>query len=273
MLLSTGDEALVGVRVGHVLVDVHPYAELVGLHGREQRAVARVAAGAEDDVSALAEHRGRLLLAPVRVVERLGATGRLVDAERLDCCVGVLGAVLIAHAVLVHWRDVEPVNATDGAALGHLAGHDAGQEPGLVLTENKTGEVRRRLVIGVVDDGELDGRVGLGHGQRVVTEQEADGDHHVVLLVDEQLHVLLVVGRLVGLDDLGLHAKARVVDRVLYALPSVGVEGLVRKLADVGDKTDVVRLGAARSCSGRAAASDSEQSGRQERRQGTHALD
>ena len=173
----------------------------------------------------------------------------------------------------MHRRNVKPVDTADRVGLGHLAGDDAGQEACLVLTEDEACKVGRRLVVRVVDDRELGGRVGLGHGQRVVTEQEADGDHHVVLLVDEQLHVLLVVGRLVGLDDLGLHAKARVVDRVLYALPSVGVEGLVRKLADVGDETDVVRLGAAGSCSGRAAASDSEQSGRQERRQGTHALD
>jgi len=67
VLLRARDEAAGDVRVADELVDVDADAELAGVFGRQQRSVAGLAAGAEDDVSALADEGLTLLLAPVGV--------------------------------------------------------------------------------------------------------------------------------------------------------------------------------------------------------------
>src|SRR5207245_7316890 len=113
---------------------------------------------------------------------------------------------------------------------------------GLIFLEDETDQVRRRRIIGEVDDGHLHPGVGLGRGQRVIAQEEADRDHHVVLLVHEGLDVLLVVGWLVRLDKVSLYAQAGIGLGVLDALPGVGVEGLVGELANVGDQPNLERL-------------------------------
>ncbi len=109
------------------------------------------------------------------------------------------------------------------------------------LVDVGAGRVGRR----VVDDGELDGRVGLGgraHGLRV---GEAHGDDVGVAGVDELLQTLqagrlgLTVGRrgLLGLD-------AEVLDRLVEARRRGVVERLVATTADVVGHADLEARGA-----------------------------
>ena len=72
-----------------------------------------------------------------------------------------------------------------------LAGHDAGQVARLRLVEDQAlvvGEARagHRIVTGLelVDADEVDVRVGGGRLQRGRAEGEADGDDHVVVVID-----------------------------------------------------------------------------------------
>src|SRR5579859_2142355 len=64
VLLGAGDQAAVDVRVADELVHVDADAELVGLLGRKQGAVAGLATRPEEDVSPLADEGLALLLAP-----------------------------------------------------------------------------------------------------------------------------------------------------------------------------------------------------------------
>ena len=148
--------------------------------------------------------------------------------------------------VTVGMLDAAP--GADGTGLGHAGGQVTGQEGSLVglegqaahivhdrggtaiLAFNRTGIAVR---VGVVDDGEL--LVGVGFGSRggIHAHQEADGDDQVILLADQLLDVLGVVGLLVGFEDTCRQFPAVIC--LLDTLPAQVVEGLVIDAAGIGD--------------------------------------
>ena len=152
--------------------------------------------------------------------------------------VGVLDAGLIAPLELV---DDDGLHAADEADLAGLGGHGrdvAHQEGRLLGAEDDAGDVVGGVLIGVVDDGEVDVGVLLGRGLDGVGHGEADAPNQIVLAVDGLVEVGAVVGFLLGLGvgDLG----AGLVFKLLQALPSKLVEGLVVDAAHVGDHGHLV---------------------------------
>ena len=87
-------------------------------------------------------------------------------------------------------------------------------------------------VAGRVDDRELGIRVGFGRGLGGVGQQEADGDDQVLVLREELVDVLLVVGLLLALQVDAVDAQF--LDGVLDTVPGGLVEGLVVDAAHVG---------------------------------------
>ena len=243
VLHRRGDEALLGLGHGVPLVGVDTDAEDRGaragrLGNLGERAIAGLAAGSEDDVSALGELLLGLVATPHRVGEGVVAS-RVVDREDLDVGLDRLCTSLEALGELLHRRDLQAENLTELAGLGQLGGEDAGGVAGLVLGEDEAGVVRRGVLLrlGLVDTDELDVRRTLRGSRGGVGHEEADGDDGVVLLVGELLDVRRVVLGVGGLDVLrlgagdGLHGS-------LDAFPGGLVEGLVVDLAGVGDQAD-----------------------------------
>ena len=122
--------------------------------------------------------------------------------------------------------------------FGHQACESAGKKTGLIFLEGDPQQVGRGTVIVGVHVRELHGRGFCGDGLRIVGQQETGGDDHLVALVDELLHIRLVVRRLVRFEEFGLHAQALVGNRVLHALPAGVVEAFVTQFSNVRHETD-----------------------------------
>src|SRR5215210_931027 len=232
--------------------DVVPEVALVGvdadahdalLLGRVERAEAALAGDLEDDLRALGDLVERELLAEVLLDEVLG-----VAVEGLDVGVGLLGAGLVAGDVAVHGRDLLAADGGDDLVAALVLGVERGQRAGevarLVLLEQQAVDVGRLALhrgLRVVDDREV--RVGelLGDGLHRLGHQEADADHHVVLLLGERREVRDVVR--VGLRRQRAALDAELGLGPLEALVRELVERAVVETADVGDEPDLDLLG------------------------------
>ena len=97
--------------------------------------------------------------------------------------------------------DERELHATDESDLarGELSCQDAGEEGSLVLAEDDGPHVRgdgrfaRRVQQGTVDEEESSVRVARGDRARCRFHHEADGDHQLGALIDEELQVGLVI--------------------------------------------------------------------------------
>ncbi len=234
-LLHGGGQNVLGREAGLVLIDADD--QLAGFLSGLDDAVASAAGGVEDDVAAVGVHLGSGGLALGGVAEALEVLD--VDGDVLALgLVGVLDAGLIAPLELV---DDDGLHAADEADLAGLGGHSgdvADQEGRLLGAEDDAGDVVRGVLVGVVDDSEVDVGVLLGRGLDSLGHGEADAPDQVVLAVDGLVQVGAVVGLLLGLGvgDLG----AGLVLEFLQALPGKLVEGLVVDAAHVGDHGHLV---------------------------------
>ena len=250
VLGCAGDQDILHISGGQVLVNVHADAHRALFLGRFQATVAGVAAAAEDHIRLLGDHRQADFLALGRIGE-----GRDVLVERRHLRVDALGAVLVAGDEAHDRRDFHAGDRADDTGFAHAGRQDARQVADLILLEHQAGDVGQPAVgvavlhgvradgvvfgreVGVVNDRELDVRILLGLDRRRIAHQEADGDDHVVAFSGKGINVLLVVRRLLGLDVLGLDAQ--VGHRLLHAGPRRLVERLVVHTTDIGHQTDL----------------------------------
>ena len=216
---------------GVVLVLVHADYPGAQLGGPLDAAGAGGAAGAEDDVGALAHE----LLSRRGARRRVGERGD-VDAQGSHVRVDVLGANLEAVAELDHRRNVNAVNAGHRAGFGHHGGQRARQEAALVLAVLNAHQVLRRVLEELVHADEVNVGVVLGRFQGGVGDEEADRNEDVKALVNAGLDVLLVVGLRLGLDEVGLQAE--LLGGPNHALVGKLVERAVVDAPHVGNQTD-----------------------------------
>ena len=140
-----------GLWHGLPLVGVHADAErLTALAGDlDERAVARLATGAEDDVGAVVERLAGRRGAELRVGEGDVEPAGVVRGDHVDLRVDVLRPVLEA---LLEGDDrrhlVGAEHGGDGVGLREQPGQRASEEAGLVLVEQQPGQVADGLVPG-----------------------------------------------------------------------------------------------------------------------------
>ena len=233
-----------------------PIASLPAGLGRGEDTATRTTGRLVDDVGAALVHAlgGRLALVDrveAREVRRLGEVLGVDDDVRVDR----LGAGLVARLELLDEVGVDAADEADVVDL-RLQGRRRADEVGaLLLGEGDLVDVRaRRVGRRVVDDGELDVRVGLGRRTDGLRVGEADGDDVGVAGVDELLETLqasrlgLTVGRrgLLGLD-------AELLDGLVETRRRGVVERLVATAAHVVGHADL-EARAAGAAGGRAAA-------------------
>ncbi len=116
-------------------------------------------------------------------------------------------------------------NSTEGgnrASLGHAGSQVTRQESSLIGLEHQPERIGyfggRTAVLafnstwpaireGVIDNGELEVRVGLGSNGGIDTQVEADGDEHIHFLAQHLLDVLGIVRLHVGFQELAVHGQ------------------------------------------------------------------
>ena len=256
-LHGRGKQFCLGFGQGVILVGVHADAVHARFHRGHDRAVAGLAAAAEDDVRALVNHGLGGRRAPFGVGEGLVETDiAVVHDEDLDLGVDVQRAGAIAFAEFPNGRDhIGAKHAADLAALGHLRGQRADQEASLILREDESHQVGNivggvciiypgKLILIYAD--ELDVGVQRSRGRRGLAKVEAHCHDHIVTGIREGGDILGIILRVAGLDVLDVRAQIGL--RLLHAFPRRLVEGLVVNLADIGYQANAenIRLGAVR---------------------------
>src|SRR5437660_662551 len=245
LLEGAGDDRWVGV----LLVRVDADAVNARLARRLQHAEAAAARNLEQDVGL----SGYLAAGDVLALGRVGEIVRVPDQD-LDRRVFHGCRPLVAGDVVIDRRDADPTDRADhvlvlfGLALllEHAGDHsNHGARVLLLEEEGLDVGVLQVLAVGVRSGAVNDRKVNVGklagHGTDGLLHQEADADHKVVVLGGEVGQVGNVVVATLELDDVTLDREIDLA--VLEAEVGEVVEALVVEAADVGDQTDLVRLG------------------------------
>ncbi len=149
-----------------------------------------------------------------------------------------------------HRRDVLTTERAHDAGLAHGCGQVTAHEGVLVGLVEQAQHVAHRRRVGVVDDGELLGRVRLGRGLGGVRHVEADSDDDAAVLTDERVQVGgVVAGRRGPEVAVGQAGDGR--RRHLEAGVSRGVERPVVDTAGVCDLAGLEARSGARGQPGR----------------------
>ena len=111
----------------------------------------------------------------------------------------------IADHEVGHRRDVDAAEGANRAGLAHARRQVAGQERRLAGVEQQALDVLSAA--GRVDDRELGVRIGFGGRLGRIRQQEADRDDQVLVLREELVDVLLIVGLLLALQEHAVDAQ------------------------------------------------------------------
>ena len=188
------------------------------------------------NVSAVLDHLLGDGLALGGIAEGLCPLAGVGDGEAL-LLVGILDARIVALLERLHVLRVDAADEADLAGGGHARCDITDGEGALLLLEGDAGQVGGAVVVGGVDDGELDVGVGVGSLVDRIAHGEADAPDELGTVVNGLVDVGHVVGVLLGLDVGDIPAKVGA--ELLHASPGELVEGLVVDATGIGDHRDL----------------------------------
>ena len=226
------------LRRRNVLVRVHANHHHAAILRRCGTPKAHRTSHREDHVTALVEEvlgKAATIIRGLKVAGECAILGLVVPAQQGDVRT-VLGVVVV-HAILErshefhHRRNVDAAIGANHARFAHPGSQITRQEAGLRHVEQQTANVRR--LAGIVHNRKS--RIGIRFCGLAgsVTQHKAYGDDEVLLLGQELIDVLFVVGLLLTFKEHAFHRQ--VPHSILDALPRCLVEGLIINAAQVAD--------------------------------------
>ncbi len=133
----------------------------------------------------------------------------MVGRNDVDVRLGRLSASDVAFVESHHGRDqVGAQHSGNGARLAQMGGQSASQVAGLILVEDKAGQVGdvvgsvivKGPTLELVNTNELDVGIGFCRFDSGIAQSETHGDDHIVTGLDELRHVIGIVLGVGGFD-------------------------------------------------------------------------